>query len=92
MIKAVVSFSGDKVDDFGMPMPYHSYLIVATPWRNPGTGAASIVPLSLMAPKARDHVFVVHDGERGAFEAAVKEISRQPGNQSLQIDLHEDRV
>ena len=49
MIKAVVKFFGTQQDQFGMPVPYHSYLVVSSPWQTPNSGIASVVPLSSIA-------------------------------------------
>jgi hypothetical protein len=62
MIKAVVKFFGAERDQFGMPVPYHSYLIVSSPWEMPGSGIASVVPLSVNAPLSKPHFPVLQGG------------------------------
>lgn len=89
MIKAVVKYWGTQQDQFGTPIPYHSYLIVSSPWQTPNSGIASIVPLS-SAPLSRPHFAVLQGGERAAFEAALSALSSEPGNAGLTQHCHED--
>lgn len=90
MIKAVVKYWGAQQDQFGMPTPYHSYLVVSSPWQTPNSGIASIVPLSTGAPLPRPHFSVLQGGERAAFDAALKALSTEPSNAGLTQHCHED--
>jgi hypothetical protein len=90
MIKAVVKYWGTQQDQFGMPVPYHSYLVVSSPWQTLDSGIASIVPLSTSAPLSRSHFAVLQGGERAAFDAALIALSSEPGNSGLTQLCHED--
>ncbi len=89
MIKAVVKFWGTEQDQFGMPKPYHSYLVVASPWQNPDSGIASVVPLSSAAPLSKPHHLVLKGGERVAFDAAVSALKAETANKNLTFQSHE---
>ena len=89
MIKAVVKFWGANQDQFSMPVPYHSYLVVSSPWQTPDSGIASVVPLSTSAPLSSQHFPVLYGGERGAFEAALKALASEPSNVGLTQHSHE---
>ena len=89
MIKAVVKFWGTQNNQFGMPIPYHSYLVVASPWQSATDGVASVVPLSANAPLANQHYPVLQGGERAAFEAAISALKGESGNAGLTFSSHE---
>jgi hypothetical protein len=91
LIKAVIHFSGTARDPFGMPTPYHSYFVVASPWQGqaPGSAIASIVPLSTAAPLSQRQHAVLTGGERAAFDEAVNALSAENANASLTPYVHE---
>ena len=89
MIKAVVKFWGAQQGQFGMPDPYHSYLVVSSPWLTVDSGIASVVPLSTGAPLSNQHFPVLQGGERGAFDAALKALASEPSNVGLTQHSHE---
>ncbi len=88
MIKAVVKFFGAEQDHFGMPVPYHSYLVVSSPWQTPNSGIASVVALSANAPLSKPHL-LVQGGERAAFDAALQALASEPNNAGLTQHSHE---
>lgn len=90
MIKAVVKFWGSTRNQYEMPIPYHSYLIVASPWHSANDGVASVVPLSVAAPPAKAHYPVLQGGQRTAFDAAIAALKSEPGNMGLAFHVHED--
>ena len=90
MIKAVVKFWGHEKNGFGMPVPFHSYLVVASPWQTPNGAVASIVPISADAPMSSGHFPVQQGGERAAFDAAVAALKADPRNSNLTHSSHED--
>jgi hypothetical protein len=89
MIKAVVKFYGAQQDQFGMPVPYHCYLVVSSPWLTPDSGIASVVSLSANAPLSKPHVPVMQGGERAAFDAALQALASEPNNAGLTQHSHE---
>ncbi|MBU3564187.1 hypothetical protein [Polynucleobacter sp. Tro8-14-1] len=89
MIKAVVKFFGAEQDQFGMPVPYHSYLVVSSPWEMLGSGIASVVPLSENAPLSKPHFPVLQGGERAALDVALQALSHEPKNIGLKLLFHE---
>jgi hypothetical protein len=89
MIKAVVKFFGATQDPFGMPIPYHSYLVVSSPWQASNSGIASVVALSASAPLSKPHVLVLQGGERAAFDAALQALASEPANVGLTQHSHE---
>lgn len=90
MIKAVVKFWGASKDTYGMPVPYHSYLVVSSPWNSSNDGIASVVPLSSAAPLTTPHYPVLQGGERAAFDAAIAALKGMHGNRGLSFQAHED--
>jgi len=90
MIKAIIKFWGAEQDEYGMPIPYHSYLVVASPWHSANDGVASVVPLSTGAPLSKPHYPVLKGGERAAFDAAVAALKDEPQNEGLSFHSHED--
>lgn len=91
MIKAVVKFFGAEKDQFGMPDPYHSYLVVSSPWETPDSGIASVIPISVNAPLLKSHFPVLKGGERAAFDIALQALSHEPKNAGLKRLFHEDQ-
>lgn len=89
MIKAVVKFYGTQQDQFGMPVPYHSYLVVSSPWQTPDSGIASVVSLSPNAPLSKPHFSVMRGGERAAIDAAIQALASEPKNFGLIQHFHE---
>lgn len=89
MIKAVVKFYGAQQDQFGMPIPYHSYLVVSSPWETPDAGVASVVSLSANAPLSKQHFLVMKGGERAAFDTALQALAAEPSNANLTHHSHE---
>jgi hypothetical protein len=89
MIRAVVKFWGSQFDTYGMPIPYHSYFVVASPWQTQDSGVASVVPLSTNAPLTKNHFLAQTGGERAAFQAAIEWLETEPGNQNLTQHVHE---
>ncbi len=83
MIKAVVKFAGPQTDAYGMPIPFHSYFVVSSPWQAVDSGIASIVPLSLNAPFSRQHYVAFQGGERAAFDLALQGLTQETGNSGL---------
>ncbi len=90
MIKAVVKFWGTQQGQYGMPDPYHSYLVVSSPWQTSGSGIATILPLTTDAPLTQKHVPVLQGGERGAFDDAIAALKREPKNAGLTSAVDED--
>ncbi len=89
MIKAVVKFWGPQTNQFGMPTPYHSYLVVASPWQTATDGVASLVPLSTGAPLSNQHFPVLQGGERAAFDTAITALKAEKANVGLSFSCHE---
>ena len=88
MIRGVIKFWGSQIDGYGMPVPYHSYFVVASPWRSPHSGVASVVALATNAPLSKQHFLAQTGGERAAFDAATTWLKAEQRNQNLthQID------
>ena len=95
MIKSVVKFFGTAMDQYGMPDPYYSYLVVASPWQTNDSGIASIVPLaqsnvvsnSVAAPVNPHHVEMA-GGEKAAYDKAVNALKAAPPHAGLSFHEH----
>jgi hypothetical protein len=73
MIKANIKFFGDEQDEYGMPVLYHSYLVVASPWQQADSGVATAVPLSSDAPApSPPHKLVLQGGPDKAYEEILE--------------------
>lgn len=87
MIKANIKFFGDQQDEFGMPKPYHSYLVVASPWQQVDSGVASAIPLSSDAPPPNPaHKLVLQGGPDAAYEEmllVLRSLSQNKGLKEL---------
>ena len=91
MIKANVKFFGAEKDQYGMPTPYHSYFVVASPWQSEDSGVASAVSLSSAAPTPNPpHKLVLHGGPEKAFEAMVDVLRALSANQGLTELTHRE--
>lgn len=85
MIKASVKFYGNDQDDYGMPKPYHSYLIVSSPWQTNDSGVASAIPLSSSTPTLNPpHKLVTSGGPEQAYDEMLKYLRLHPQNKGLQ--------
>lgn len=89
MIKAVVKFWGTTQDEYGMPVPYHSYLVVASPWYSANDGIASVLPLSTATPLKKSHYPVLNGGVRAAFNEAITALKSESENKELNFHMHE---
>lgn len=84
MIKANVKFFGNQQNEYGMPNPYHSYLVISSPWQTDDSGVASAVPLSTDAPKPNPpHKLVTSGGPQKAYEEMLDILRNLPQNKSL---------
>jgi hypothetical protein len=85
LIKASVKFFGIEKDEYGVPKPYHSYLIVSSPLQTNGSGVATALPLSLEAPKPKSlHKMVASGGPESAYEEMLMILRQLPQNARLQ--------
>ena len=84
LIKANVKFFGGSRDPFGMPIPYHSYLIVSSPWQQAGSGVASVISLTANAPLPDSpHKLVLTGGPEKAYEEALSSLRNLQQNKNL---------
>jgi len=78
MIKSVIKFFGTARNANGMPDPYFSYLVVASPWQDNGSGIATIISLSESSvlsianpATVNPHHVELSGGEKAAYDKAV---------------------
>lgn len=91
MIKANIKFFGKEKDEYGMPKPYHSYLVVASPWEEQGSGVASVIPLSSDAPALNPpHKLSLQGGPEKAYEEVLRLLRGLPQNKGLKELIHRD--
>lgn len=84
MIKVNVKFFGNERDRYGMPKPYHSYLIVSSPWQQENSGVASAIPISIDAPLPNSpHRFVLDGGPEKAYKEMLALLRSLSQNQGL---------
>lgn len=84
MIKANIKFFGGEQDEYGMPNPFHSYLVVSSPWQQDGSGVASAIPLSSDAPAPnRPHKLVLAGGPEKAYEEMLSLLRGLEQNKGL---------
>ena len=84
MIKANVTFFGTEQDQYGMPKPHHSYLVVSSPWQTYNSGVASAIPLSDDAPTPNPpHKLTMTGGPQKAYEQMLKVLIDLPQNNGL---------
>lgn len=96
MIKAIIRFFGPDVDNYGMPVPYFAYWVVASPWQSHDSGIATIMPLSTgpvvvstSGTPVSPHHPVLKGGEEAAFQAAIEALKNAAAHIGLQF--REDR-
>ena len=88
MINHII-FWGAQDDAHGTQTPRHSYLVISSPYIDPGTGIASVLPLTEGATFT-DRYFIVEDGgESAAMEAAIKALEAEPANSRLNMRNHQ---
>lgn len=86
-----MKFFGTKKDQYGMPVPFHSYFVVASPWQSDGSGVASAVPLSIAAPAPNPpHKLELQGGPEKAFEAMLEILRLLPKNQRITELTHRE--
>ena len=88
-ITGKVYFYGEEVDDFGMPLQYHAYVVIgrdAKPEEAPqGHGIAKVYPISREAPPLQpDHV--VGNNCRSAVLRAIMQLRKIHAH--LKIESH----
>lgn len=84
MIKCTLIFYGDRQDQYGMPIPFNNYLIVASEWEQIGSGIATVVPLTRDAPSpSRRHFIAEAGGPEAAVKIAQRELEALPKNKGL---------
>jgi len=83
-------FWGQDRDQFGMPEPYNSYLVISSPWETKECGIASVVPISGNARLSKAQFLAERGGERAAFESAVASLKDEVSNTGLRFELQED--
>lgn len=84
MIKANVKFFGREKDDYGVPKPYHSYIVVSSPWQTKDSGVASVIPLSSDSPTPNPpHKFTTRGGEEEAYNQIVEALRHLFKNEGL---------
>ena len=91
MIKANVKFFGTENDKFGMPIPYHSYLVVATPWQEKDSGVASVMAVSSNSPLPDSpHEIARKGGEEAAYNEMLSKLRQMSQNSDLKELVHRE--
>jgi hypothetical protein len=91
MIKANVKFYGSGQGSFGMPEPYHSYMVYSSPWQLQNSGVASVMGVSSNTPTPESpHVISEKDGEEGAYNLMLDRLRKLPANQGLSELIHRE--
>ena len=92
MIKSVVKFFGTGTDQFGMPHPFYSYLVVASPWQAKDSGVATILPLTqpnvVSASTTAPHHVAMAGGEQAAYDKALAALKEAPEHAGLSLHEH----
>jgi hypothetical protein len=84
MIKAHVKYFGQERDEHGMPTPYHSYLVVSSPWQEDESAVASVIPLAERSPMPSvSDKLTLSGGEQQAYEEILALLRSLPQNQEL---------
>ena len=84
MIKAHVKFYGEDRDEYGMPITFHSYLILASPWERIGSGFAEAIAMSSETPLPNPPMMLVLDGGPvKALDKLIVKLRQLPGNADL---------
>ncbi len=87
MIKATVKYFGNDKNEYGMPIPYHSYLVVSSPWQKDNSGIASVILLSGESPlPSSPHKLVMSGGEKAAYEKMIKILTDMHDGLNVLID------
>lgn len=92
MIKANVKFFGNEQDEHGMPKPYHSYLVVASPWQHTDSGVATAIPLSSdTSPPNPPHKLILQGGPEKAYEEILSALRNLSQNRGLKELIDKDK-
>lgn len=84
MIKANVKFFGEQLSEYGMPSPYYSYFIVASPWQKKDSGVATILPLTAESPAPNPpHKIVLKGGAESAYQEMLTVLRLMSQHQGL---------
>ena len=85
MIKKLVKFYGNTIDQYGMPSPYYSYLIISSSQKNmPNSAVATAISISLGTPEPNPpHCAYTPTASginavQGAFNDLINKLSNMP--------------
>jgi hypothetical protein len=81
----VITFHGTKMGPYGLPEPFHRYMVVCGPAPElfgSGKSVASVVPITQGAPKLESDHFV-GESEKDAIEKAAAALRALSGNKGL---------
>ena len=81
-----VAFCGNKVDHYGMPDPYHHYLIVVDSLRSGKDSVATVLPLTNAPMPEQTHFLEpwTPHASHDAATAAINALRNLPENKGLQ--------
>jgi hypothetical protein len=82
----VITFFGDKLDKYGMPEPFHNYMVLAGPAQWPGAprgSIATVVPISSAPSPPICNFFAADGSEVDAIEKAKASLRELQGNKGL---------
>lgn len=83
MITCTIAFYGAENDSYGMPIPYHSYFIIASEWLIKNSGIATITPLTDAPLPSQMHFPVTTGGPESAIKKAIEALKSIDGNNKL---------
>lgn len=84
MLTANLKLFGNNVNEYGMPVPYHSYMIYGSPWQKDGSGVATVVGVSIDAPMpTQPNLLTLNGGEIHAVKEMVDRLINMPENIGL---------
>lgn len=86
-----IKFFGHEHGQFGMPQPYHSYLIIASKWKTNNSGVASVISLTDKTPMPnQSQVLVLDGGIEKAYQDIVEILKAMPANCDLEMLIDEN--
>ncbi len=90
MIKANVKYFGKQQNTLLLPTPFHSYLVISSPWQTNDSGIASVLSFSNAPMPNPPYKLTTTGGEKLAYDEMLQVLRSMPENKDLTELIDED--
>lgn len=86
MEQRMITFYGDSFDQYGMPIPFHSYSVTVSAWIKENTFLISFASVTEDAKLPNPRQLIVKVGnQEEAFSNAIEILRKLPNNSNLNV-------